>query len=118
MKAALLIMALMISTAQAGTICDIAEEGVEIASETIAEKLDCTNKQQIEDDIAKLIKLEKICKTEGFTKVNSKLMCKFISKTTASYAVKKVPETWECNKKATKKKISKAIYDSCIKILE
>jgi len=114
MKKILAIVVLtMTFNTQASLICDVAEKGIELASEKISTSFKCESPETILEDLRAITKIEERCSSDDSSISESILTCKILAKSAAYVLADKVPTEWECDAEQTEETIGNIIFKAC-----
>ncbi|OUR96584.1 hypothetical protein A9Q84_09565 [Halobacteriovorax marinus] len=114
MKKILTIVALtMTFNTQASLLCDVAEKGIEYASEKITTSFKCESPETILEDLRAITKIEERCSSEDLYNSSSILTCKILAKSAAYVLADKIPTEWECDAEQSQETIGNIIFKAC-----
>lgn len=114
MRKILTIVALtMTFNTQASLMCEVAEKGIEYASQKITTSFKCENPEAILADLRAITTVEERCSTDESLVPSSVLTCKILAKSAAYVLAEKIPTEWECDAEQSEETIGDIIFKAC-----
>ena len=98
---------------QASLLCEVADKGIEFASQKITSTFKCENSEVILADLRAVTTIEERCSSETLFTPNSTLTCKILSKSAAYVLADKIPTEWGCDIEHSEETIGDIIFKAC-----
>lgn len=111
-KVLLMTLVSLTFSAQANLVCNVAEKGIELASNAIITTLKCENEAAVLEDLQLITKIEQRCSSQEAIFTTS-LTCKLLSNNAAAVLADKIPVDWKCDSEHSEELISDLIYKAC-----